>query len=143
MQIIQDYFQTGSIQQLLKVSQPVQGYFSPCLFEQVSSLRVLSSSQAFSENAVFSSPFASVFWSPIGVDHIRQCRQGFQSSMNSRLAAAVWLAVHLSLFFFLPRLVQHVLCVLLGVVIHCERDYPIFFLPHSLLPASFKDPLFC
>lgn len=30
------------------------------------------------------------------------------------------------LSLFLPRLVQHVLCVFLGVVIHCERDYPIF-----------------
>lgn len=39
------FFQTRSIQQLFKVLQPLQGYFSLCLSKQVSFLQALTSSQ--------------------------------------------------------------------------------------------------
>ncbi len=91
---------------------------------------------------LFSFLISVLFWSPIGVDHIRQCRQGFQSSMNSHLAAALWLAVHLSLFLSPQARSACALSLAWG----CYSLWKISSLPPASLVCSshsFKDPLFC
>lgn len=113
------FFQTRSIQQLFKVLQPLQ---ARAIFHFVSLSR---------------SPFCKL-WHPAR-------KRGLLFSFLITVLVGNWCRSHqtmqaglpefnelsfgscgIPLSLFLPRLVQHVLCVFLGVVIHCERDYPIF-----------------